>query len=354
MKNVPVKDFFIGKKQPLAVMTGPCVIESEDHALFAAEQLANVFRDLGGMNFIYKSSYDKANRSARASFRGPGLEKGLKILERVKKEFDVPVITDVHSPEEAMAAGEVCDILQIPAFLCRQTDLIEAAAKTGIVINVKKGQFMAPWDMRNVVEKITASGNEKIILTDRGTSFGYNNLVSDMRAVPIMQKFGFPVCFDASHSVQLPGGLGNASGGQREFIPTLARAAIAAGCNCLFIESHPDPSSAKSDKDSVYPLAELPRLLSELERIYRLVQFEFEAAETREGPGAAETREGPGAAETREGPVAAETREGPVDLRSAKQVSVENRGSAKQVSVENRGTEEQVNAVNRMEICSSA
>lgn len=283
MKNVPVKDFFIGKKQPFAIMTGPCVIESEEHALFSAELLVRIFRDFPGMNFIYKSSYDKANRSARASFRGPGLEKGLKILERVKKEFDIPVLTDVHSPEEATAAGEVCDILQIPAFLCRQTDLIEAAAKTGAVINVKKGQFMAPWDMRNVVEKITASGNEKIILTDRGTSFGYNNLVSDMRAVPIMQKFGFPVCFDASHSVQLPGGLGNASGGQREFIPTLTRAAVAAGCNSLFIESHPDPALAKSDKDSVYPLSELPRLLSELEQIYRLVQFEFEEELVRTG-----------------------------------------------------------------------
>jgi 2-dehydro-3-deoxyphosphooctonate aldolase (KDO 8-P synthase) len=273
MKNVPVKDFFIGKKQPLAVISGPCVIESEDHALFSAERLVRMFQNLGGLNFIYKSSYDKANRSAYASFRGPGLENGLKILERVKKEFGVPVLTDVHSPEEAVAASEVCDILQIPAFLCRQTDLIAASAKTGAVINVKKGQFMAPWEMSNVVEKIIASGNEKIILTDRGTSFGYNNLVSDMRAIPIMQKFGFPVCFDASHSVQLPGGLGNASSGQREFIPTLTRAAIAAGCNCLFIESHPDPALAKSDKDSVYPFSELPGLLAEVEQIYRLVQL---------------------------------------------------------------------------------
>ena len=196
----------------------------------------------------------------------------MKILERVKKEFSVPVLTDVHSPEEAMAAGQVCDILQIPAFLCRQTDLIVAAAKTGAVINVKKGQFMAPWDMQNVVDKIIAAGNEKIILTDRGTTFGYNNLVSDMRTIPIMQGFGFPVCFDASHSVQIPGGLGNASGGQREFIPTLSRSAIAAGCNCLFIESHPDPTQAKSDKDSVYPFAELPKLLTEILQLYHLVQ----------------------------------------------------------------------------------
>ncbi len=272
MKPIPLKKFLIGNKQPLAVMSGPCVIESEDHALAAAEALVSMFRDLKGLNFIYKSSYDKANRSAHSSFRGPGLEKGLKILQRIKEEFDVPVLTDVHSPEEAAAAGQVCDILQIPAFLCRQTDLIDAAAKTGAVINVKKGQFMAPWDMHNVVEKIIAAGNEKIILTDRGTTFGYNNLVSDMRTIPIMQRLGFPVCFDASHSVQLPGGLGNASGGQREFIPTLTRAAIAAGCNCLFIESHPDPSIAKSDKDSVYPLSELPKLLTEALQIYHLVQ----------------------------------------------------------------------------------
>lgn len=272
MKDVRVKDFFIGRKHPLAVMTGPCVIESEDHALTAAEMLVDMFHDLKGLNLIYKSSYDKANRSAHTSFRGPGLEKGLKILERVKKEFNIPVLTDVHSPEEATSAGQVCDILQIPAFLCRQTDLIIAAAETGAVINVKKGQFLAPWDMQNVVEKIIATGNEKIILTDRGTTFGYNNLISDMRTIPIMQKLGFPVCFDASHSVQIPGGLGNASSGQREFIPTLTRAAIAAGCNCLFIESHPDPATAKSDKDSIYPLSELPKLLTEVLQLYHLVQ----------------------------------------------------------------------------------
>lgn len=272
MKDVAVKNFLIGRKHPLAVMSGPCVIESEEHALSAAEILVKMFHAMKGFNLIYKSSYDKANRSSHSSFRGPGLEKGLKILERVKKEFGIPVLTDVHSPEEATAAGEICDILQIPAFLCRQTDLIVAAAKTGAVINVKKGQFMAPWDMQNAVDKIIAAGNEKIILTDRGTTFGYNNLVSDMRTIPIMQKLGFPVCFDASHSVQIPGGLGNASGGQREFIPTLTRAAIAAGCNSLFIESHPDPATAKSDKDSVYPLSELPKLLTEVMQIYHLVQ----------------------------------------------------------------------------------
>lgn len=234
MKDVPVHNFIIGKGQPLAVMSGPCVIESEAHALETASFLVELFASLG-LNFIYKSSYDKANRSAHSSFRGPGLTEGLRILKKVKDTFNVPVVTDIHSPEEAKEAGKVCDILQIPAFLCRQTDLITAAAETGAVISVKKGQFMAPWDMDNVIKKIEAAGNDKIILVDRGTSFGYNNLVSDMRSIPIMQKLGFPVCFDASHSVQLPGGNGTSSGGQREFIPTLAKAAIAAGCNCLFM-----------------------------------------------------------------------------------------------------------------------
>jgi 2-dehydro-3-deoxyphosphooctonate aldolase (KDO 8-P synthase) len=271
MKRVHVKNFFIGKGEKLAVMSGPCVIEGEDHALSTAETLAALCQALN-LPLIYKSSYDKANRSSGSSFRGPGLEEGLRILERVKKEVGVPVLTDVHSPEEARAAGEVCDVIQIPAFLCRQTDLILAAGETGAVIAVKKGQFMAPWDMKNVVDKLLSTGNDKIILTDRGTTFGYNNLVSDMRAIPLMQALGFPVCFDASHSVQLPGGHGSSSGGQREFIPILARASIAAGADCLFIESHPDPSQAKSDKDSVYPLSELPLLLAELQQLHALIQ----------------------------------------------------------------------------------
>lgn len=271
MKSVKVRDFIIGKGQPLAVMSGPCVIESEEHALSTAETLSAICRKLG-IPLIYKSSYDKANRSAGSSFRGPGLQQGLRILEKIKKEFDLPVLTDVHSPEEAKAAGEICDVIQIPAFLCRQTDLILAAGQTGAVIAVKKGQFMAPWDMKNVIDKILSTGNEQIILTERGASFGYNNLVSDMRAIPIMQALGFPVCFDASHSVQLPGGHGISSGGQREFIPTLARASIAAGANCLFIESHPNPSQAKSDKDSVYPFSELPALLEQLKQLHGLVQ----------------------------------------------------------------------------------
>ncbi len=271
MKRVHVQNFFIGKGEKLAVMSGPCVIEGEDHALSTAETLAALCQALN-LPLIYKSSYDKANRSSNNSFRGPGLEKGLRILERVKKEVGIPILTDVHSPEEARAAGEVCDVIQIPAFLCRQTDLILAAGETGAVIAVKKGQCMAPWDMKNVVDKLLSTGNDKIILTDRGTTFGYNNLVSDMRSIPLMQALGFPVCFDASHSVQLPGGHGSSSGGQREFIPTLARASIAAGADCLFIESHPDPSQAKSDKDSVYPLSELPLLLAELQQLHALIQ----------------------------------------------------------------------------------
>ena len=199
----------------------------------------------------------------------------MRILEKVKNELDVAVVTDVHSPEEAQAAGQICDLIQIPAFLCRQTDLINAAAQTGIPITVKKGQFMAPWDMKNVVEKIQAAGNYNIILTDRGTSFGYNNLVCDMRSIPIMQSFGVPVCFDATHAVQLPGGLGNMSGGQREFIPILAKAALAAGANCLFIEAHPNPTEAKSDASSVLDLKDLPALLKKLEKLYHLIQEDF-------------------------------------------------------------------------------
>lgn len=275
MIDIDLKQFKIGKKQPLALLSGPCVIESESHALSTAETLAEICCDLE-INLVYKSSYDKANRSSFHSFRGPGLQEGLRILEKIKKEFNIPVLTDVHSPEEAKAAGQVCDILQIPAFLCRQTDLIVAAAETGVAINVKKGQFMAPWDMGNVVQKILSTGNQKILLTDRGSTFGYNNLVSDMRSIPIMQKLGFPVCFDATHSVQLPGGNGSSSGGQREFIPTLAKSAIAAGCNCLFMESHPDPSLALSDKDSVVSFASLPSLLKILKKLYDVIQSEEE------------------------------------------------------------------------------
>ncbi|MBA3816656.1 MAG: 3-deoxy-8-phosphooctulonate synthase [Parachlamydiaceae bacterium] len=273
MHRVPVKNFFIGKGQPLAIMSGPCVIENELHAMKAAEALKKTFSGRN-INFIYKSSYDKANRSSYGSFRGPGLDEGLRILEKIKNELDLPIITDVHESQDAIAVAEVCDILQIPAMLCRQTDLTVAIAQTGCVVNVKKGQFMAPWNMKTIVEKIRATGNEKIILTDRGTTFGYNNLINDMRAIPIMQAFGVPVCFDATHSVQLPGGLGGSSGGQREFIPVLSKAAIAVGANCLFIESHPDPLNAMSDGASVLDFKDLPKLLDILERLYEAVGHE--------------------------------------------------------------------------------
>lgn len=268
---VKVGSFLVGEKQPLAVISGPCVIESEALALETAEALVAMCEELG-IPLIYKSSYDKANRSSFNSFRGPGLHEGLKILKKVKETFNIPVTTDIHEMSHIFYAAEVCDILQIPAFLCRQTDLLVAAADSKRVINVKKGQFMAPWDMKNVVEKILEAGNSQIILTDRGTSFGYNNLVSDFRAIPIMKKFGFPVCFDASHSVQLPGGLGSSSGGQREFIPTLAKASIAAGANLLFIESHPRPNEAKSDAASVISFDELKPLLKVLLSLHQLLE----------------------------------------------------------------------------------
>jgi 2-dehydro-3-deoxyphosphooctonate aldolase (KDO 8-P synthase) len=270
VKKVPIKNFFIGSGEPLVVMSGPCVIESEDHCLRAAEALKKMFAK-HQVQLIFKSSYDKANRSSYHSFRGPGLQEGLRILERVQLEFDLPVVTDVHSPEEAVAAGQVCEVLQIPAFLCRQTDLVVAVAETGKVVSVKKGQFMAPWDMENVVNKIVAAENHHIILVDRGTSFGYNNLVSDMRSIPIMQRLNYPVCFDATHAVQKPGGLGDRSGGEREFIPILAKAALAAGANCLFIESHPDPSAAKSDAASVMDFKDLDALLPQFKLLYQVV-----------------------------------------------------------------------------------
>lgn len=270
-RNVAVKDFLIGKGQPLTIISGPCVIEDEAHTMFCAEALQKIMRKLA-VNFIFKASYDKANRSSINSFRGVGIDKGLKILEKVKKEFNLPVIADIHEKEEVAQAASVLDLLQIPAFLCRQTDLVVEAAKTQKPIHIKKGQFMAPWDMGNVVDKIVSCGNHNIILCDRGASFGYNNLVSDMRAIPEMQRFGYPVSFDASHSAQLPGGAGTASSGERKFIPTLAKAAVAAGCQVLFIESHPEPAKAKSDKDTVYPIDELAQLLELLVKIYDVVQ----------------------------------------------------------------------------------
>lgn len=273
MEKIAVKNFLIGEKEPLTVIMGPCVIESEDDTLFAAETLKRYFAKTP-FQFLFKSSYDKANRSSIASYRGPGLEEGLRILERVRNELDLPVFTDVHSPEEAFAAASVCDVIQIPAFLCRQTDLQVACGKTGCVINVKKGQFMAPWDMEEVIRKITSTGNRNILLTDRGTSFGYNNLVSDFRSLPIMQSFGFPVIYDATHSTQLPGGLGTCSGGQREFILPLSSAAIAAGCQGIFAEAHPNPAKALCDQQTQLPFEALPTLFARWERIYYAVNEE--------------------------------------------------------------------------------
>lgn len=271
MHHTRVKNFLIGKNQPLAFLCGPCVIESEEHTMYCADELQKIFAPTP-FNFIFKASYDKANRSSVHSFRGPGLDKGLKILERVQKEFGLPVVTDIHSEEEATIAGAVCDMIQIPAFLCRQTDLIASAGKTKAAVNVKKGQFLSPWDMKNVVEKLLSVGCKNILLTERGVSFGYNNLVSDMRSIPIMQQFGYPVCFDASHSTQLPGGLGSSSGGQREFIPILSQASVAAGANALFIETHPDPANAKSDAATVMPFDALKILLHRLEKLYLAMQ----------------------------------------------------------------------------------
>lgn len=269
-REVALKKFTIGVGRPLTVICGPCVIESEQHALETADILKNIFTSKG-VQLIFKSSYDKANRSSVHSFRGLGADEGLRILEKVKTTFDLPILTDIHHPEEAAPAAEVADLLQIPAFLCRQTDLLVAAGMTGAVVNIKKGQFLAPWDMIHAIEKVRSTGNMRVIATDRGTTFGYNNLVSDFRSIPIMQEMGVPVCYDATHSVQLPGGQGNQSGGERQFIPVLAKAALAAGADCLFIEAHIEPEKAKSDAATVLRIADLPVLLDQLLRVYHAV-----------------------------------------------------------------------------------
>ncbi len=253
-----------GNRLPLSLIAGPCAMESRDHALEMAAGLAEIAGRLG-MGLVYKSSFDKANRTSGAAARGLGLDKALSIFAEVKERFGMPVLTDVHEAEQCAPAAQVVDILQIPAFLCRQTDLLVAAAATGRVVNVKKGQFLAPWDMANVVAKVTGAGNPNVLATERGVSFGYNTLVSDMRTLPIMaQTTGAPVIFDATHSVQQPGGKGTSSGGQREFVPVLARAAVAVGVAGLFIETHPDPDRAPSDGPNMIPLTELEALLVEL------------------------------------------------------------------------------------------
>jgi len=261
-----------GNQKPFFIIAGPCVIENEKMTLQTAGALAEICADLG-LPLIFKASYDKANRTARDSFRGPGLRRGLAVLSRVKREFGLPILTDVHEIAHCRPAAEVADVLQIPAFLCRQTDLIQAAARTDRCINVKKGQFLAPWDMRNVIDKITAVGGRNILLTERGSSFGYNNLVADMRSVAILRAFGWPVVFDATHSVQMPGGGqgGRVTGGDRRLAPVLARAAVAAGCDGVFFEAHPNPQRALSDAANQLPLREVKRLLQTLRDIHDIV-----------------------------------------------------------------------------------
>ncbi|MFA6743096.1 MAG: 3-deoxy-8-phosphooctulonate synthase [Candidatus Neomarinimicrobiota bacterium] len=269
MTRILIKDIQVGERLPLVFILGPCVIESRDHALQMAEKLKILAEKLG-FPLIYKSSFDKANRSDINSYRGPGLDEGLKILAEVKKQFDLPILTDIHEPFQAEIAAKVVDVLQIPAFLCRQTDLILAIARTGKVVNVKKGQFVAPHDIIQIVRKIESVGNHSILLTDRGTCFGYGGLVSDVRAVPIMQKTGYPVIYDATHSAQVPGG--NVTGGAREFIPHLSRAMVAAGCDGLFMEVHDNVDQARSDRATQYPLDKLPELIKQLMELGGLVR----------------------------------------------------------------------------------
>jgi len=254
----------------LILIAGPCVVESEKLCLQVAISLRRTCQRLG-INYIFKASYDKANRTSSGSFRGPGLKAGLEVLAKVRREVGVPVLTDVHTEAQAIAAAAVVDVLQIPAFLCRQTDLIRAAVGTGKIVNLKKGQFLSPAEMGQVVKKASDAGGQKLLITERGTTFGYNNLVVDMRSIPIMGQFGFPVIFDATHSVQLPGAGGDKSGGQREFAPMLARCAVVAGANGLFIETHPTPERALSDGPNMIPLEEMPKLLAELVKLHALM-----------------------------------------------------------------------------------
>ena len=271
--SIEVGPYKIGRGQPLALIAGPCVIENYEMARAIAAEMKAITGDLD-IPYIFKASYDKANRTAASSFRGPGLVDGLQILAEIKKEFDVPVLSDVHRISEISEAARVLDILQIPAFLCRQTDLIVEAARSGKVVNIKKGQFLAPWDMTNVVEKVLSAGNRNILITERGTIFGYNNLVVDFRGLMIMRQSGCPVIFDATHSVQLPGGAGGSSGGQREYAPVLARAAVAAGVDGIFFEVHPEPDRARCDGPNSLKINTVHQLLSRLKSIHRTIGAE--------------------------------------------------------------------------------
>ncbi len=269
--SVRIGEIEIGNDTPFALISGPCQMESLDHARLIAGALADACARLA-IPFIFKASYDKANRSSLSGQRGLGMERGLEILTQIRSEFGCPVLTDVHEPGHCAPAAEACDVLQIPAFLSRQTDLLLAAGATGRVINIKKGQFLAPWDMENVAAKVASTGNTRVMLCERGTSFGYNTLVSDFRALPTMAATGYPVIFDATHSVQQPGGQGTSSGGQREFVAPLARAALAVGCAGLFIETHDDPDNAPSDGPNMVPLAQMPALLERLQAFDRLAK----------------------------------------------------------------------------------
>lgn len=271
VKIVKIGHTEIGGNRPLVLIAGPCVIESEDQVRKTIEGLKEITGEIN-IPFIFKSSYDKANRTSIKSYRGLGLGKGLEILEKVKREFDIPLLVDVHQIEEVKLVSEVADILQVPAFLCRQTDLIISIAKTGKPINVKKGQFLAPWDMQNVIEKIESTGNKNILLTERGSCFGYNNLVVDMKSLPIIRSFGYPVVFDATHSVQKPGGKGTTTAGEREYVPFLAQAAVATGIDGLFLEVHPQPEKALSDGPNMIRLSRVKELLEKLIKIDKVVK----------------------------------------------------------------------------------
>ena len=268
---IKISEFEVSNIHPFFLIAGPCSIESKDHAINHAGAINEICKKLG-INFVYKSSFDKANRSSKGSERGIGIEKGLNILSDVNKEFNIPTLTDVHESYQCKEVANVVDIIQIPAFLCRQTDLLTAAAETQKIINIKKGQFLAPWDMENVINKVLDVGNNNIMLTERGTSFGYNTLVSDMRSIPQMSKFGFPIIFDATHSVQQPGGLGLTSGGQREFVSILSRAAVSIGISGLFIEAHENPDKAPSDGPNMIKLSELKKLLTKLIEIDKIIK----------------------------------------------------------------------------------
>jgi len=265
------ENVIFGNNRPFVLFAGPCAIESEERVLKLAEEIKKITDKLN-IPYVFKSSYDKANRSSIDSYRGPGIEKGLKILQKVKDEFNLPVISDVHTEEQAKIAADVLDVIQIPAFLCRQTDLVTAVGKTNKIVNVKKGQFLAPWDIDQVVKKIESTGNEKILLTERGVTFGYNNLVVDMRSLPRMRKTGYPVVFDATHSVQLPGGAGDSSDGDRQYVPYLTRAAVGAGIDALFLEVHDQPEEALSDGANMVRLENLEKILKQAQAIDNLVK----------------------------------------------------------------------------------